>query len=97
MPHLKKFAKALSTFDRKAKSWQYEKECRIFVSLKTHCTLGDGMYWYPIPKRLLVEVVVGIRCPVEMAYVERMLADKGFLRAEVKRAKASRTKYEVEV
>jgi hypothetical protein len=97
MPHLEKFTKALSAFGRKARSWQYENECRIFVCLRTQCVPRGGMYWYPIPKDLLVEVVVGIRCPLEVAYVKRILADKGFSRAEVKRAKASRTRYEVEI
>jgi hypothetical protein len=84
MPHLGKFTKALSAFGRKAASWQYENECRVFVSLKTHCIPRGGMYWYPIPKDLLVEVVLGIRCPAEVAYVGRILADNGFSRAEVK-------------
>jgi hypothetical protein len=97
MPHLEKFTKALSTFGTKARSWQYENECRIFVCLKTQCIPRGGMYWYPIPKDLLVEVVLGIRCPVEVAYLKRVLADKGFARAEVKKAKTSRTKYGVEI
>jgi len=79
---------------RKARSWHYEREYRIFVPLNS---FKDGMYWHPVPKNLLLLVVLGILCPIPDDDFTRLLRDNGFEHTQVRRAKRSRTKYEVEI
>ena len=79
---------------RKARSWQYEQEYRIFVPLNL---CENGMYWHPVPKNLLVVVVLGILCPFSDDDFRALLSSNGFEHTEVKRAKRSRMKYDVEI
>ncbi|MGO9244709.1 MAG: DUF2971 domain-containing protein [Verrucomicrobiia bacterium] len=79
---------------RKAKSWQYEQEYRIFAPLNL---FKDGMYWQQLPKDLLVLVVLGILCPDSDDDFTKLLRNNGFEHTEVRRAKLSRMKYEVEI
>ncbi len=98
MPSERKLGKALATFERKAFSWHYEKEVRVFCLLAA-CIPANGMYWCRVntPQFKLVQVVPGIRCQISDDYFRKSLITSGFTDVEVKRAKRSRTKYEVEV
>ena len=70
----------LALLGRKARSWQFEQEYRIFVPLVNgRVVKRDGMYWHRIPKRMLVAVVPGIRCPIDDEKFRKVLKDNGFL------------------
>jgi hypothetical protein len=82
----------------KARSWECEKEYRLFIKLhSSHVVTRNGMYWHAIPKDKLAEVVPGIRCPIDDEYLRKALKDGGFTRAVVKRAKRSRSQFGVEL
>lgn len=91
-------AVAKAILSTKAKSWECEKEYRFFVELSSSNLLTrDGMYWYPISKALLVDVVPGLRCPIDDDYLRKTLSAGGFSNAKVRRAIRSRSQYEVEL
>jgi hypothetical protein len=91
-------AVAKSVLGTKATSWECEREYRLFIPLHDGKVIArNGMYWHPIPKHLLVEVVPGIRCPIDDGYLRKALKDGGFTRAVVKRAIRSRTDFAVKL
>ena len=76
----------------KFKDWAYEEEVRVFAELKEEI---DGMFFVDFDDRIVLsEVILGIRCPIDIAEISRDLA--GY-KNEIKiiKAAASETRFEV--
>lgn len=78
----------------KAPSWKYEREQRVFVDLPTARAEG-GHYFHKIPPHCLVQVVLGILCPVMENQVKDACRLGGLGDVEVVRAKRCPTKFKV--
>ncbi len=77
-----------------APSWRYEREHRVFVDLASS-RLADGHYFHRIPPHCLVQVVLGIACPVKEPEVRVALRSGGLGEVEVIRAKRCPTRFQV--
>ncbi len=94
----KKMEVAKAILGTKARSWECEREYRLFINLRDgRVVTRNGMYWHAIPKDKLVEVVPGIRCSIDDEYLRKALKDGGFTRAVVRRASRSRSQFGVEL
>jgi len=82
--------------ETKAPSWQYEKEFRVYVSLKD-CTPRSGFYFTKIPDNFLTRVVLGVRCEVRGNYVQRLLMQYDWGDVSVAQAQLSPDKFSVDV
>lgn len=78
----------------KAPSWSYEREHRVFVDLASSRTEG-GHYFHRIPSDCLVQVVLGITCPMKEEEVRMALRRGGLGDVSVVRAKRCLTKFKV--
>lgn len=59
-------------FTRKAPSWKYEREHRMFVALD-QCTMVGEHYFIHLPKLALKQVVLGVRCRFNAKDISRVL------------------------
>ena len=78
----------------KAPSWRYEREHRVFVDLASSRT-EDGHYFHRIPPDCLVQVVLGIACPVNETQVSEALRAGGLTGVSVVRARRCETRFRV--
>ncbi|RXK53469.1 DUF2971 domain-containing protein [Oleiharenicola lentus] len=78
----------------KAPSWRYEREQRVFVDLPSS-RLENGHYFHRIPADCLVQVVLGIACPVREVEVQEALWAGGLGEVAVVRARRCLTKFKV--
>lgn len=78
----------------KAPSWRYEREQRVFVDLASSRT-EEGHYFHRIPSDCLVQVVLGIACPLKEAAVRMALHTGGLGNVAVVQAKRCLTKFKV--
>lgn len=78
----------------KAPSWKYEREQRVFVDLASS-RMAEGHYFHRIPSDCLVQVVLGIDCPVKETDVNGALRAGGLGEVAVVRARRCLTKFKV--
>ncbi len=84
----------LKMYRQKASSWSYEREYRVYVDLNDCDPIG-GHYFSRIPEDFLKRVVLGFRCPLEVAYVQKALEKTGMGDVVVARAKLDQTSYKI--
>lgn len=59
-------------FTRKATSWSYEQEHRMFINLD-HCEMNGEHYFLPMPQIAFIQVVLGVRCRLIANDILRLL------------------------
>ncbi|HRE04640.1 MAG TPA: DUF2971 domain-containing protein [Opitutaceae bacterium] len=59
-------------FTRKAASWSYEQEYRMFINLD-HCEMDGDHYFLSMPQMAFVQVVLGARCSLIANDILRLL------------------------
>lgn len=58
-------------------AWAYEQEVRVICGLDSE-TAEDGLFFYEFDDRItLREVILGVRCPLPKARVERLTEQRG--------------------
>jgi hypothetical protein len=80
------------TFTVKGRDWEYKNEWRQFIGLSEYCDVDGDMYFWPIFKGALREVIVGARNPVNVYTVYdsiRYATRKADLSGETKVFKAT--------
>ena len=82
-------------FRFKARSWKYEREWRVVISLN-QCEFAGGMFLWRIPDNFVTRVIVGIRSPVSPDELRRFLNAQGFRGVEVVNAMESLKHYEID-
>jgi hypothetical protein len=79
-------------FTKKALSWAYEKEYRIFTHLGgAECQMIGSHYFQRCGAPN--EVVLGLRCPIRTADILRMVGRDGVTAQNVRRARSDRNNY----
>lgn len=86
----------LNAFRLKAPNWAYEKEKRYILHL-SECTPRNGMYFAPIPKEAVKQVVLGAKCTISPNYIFNTLKKNGYRGVEITRAARSESAYAMEL
>ena len=81
-------------FTRKAPSWSYEKEHRLFVNLD-HCEMDAEHYFLSMPKMAFVQVVLGARCNLIANDILRLIRTE--TQVQVLRARMNEHSYRVDL
>lgn len=73
---------ALKTLTTKALGWKVESEYRVLIYFTlSGCRCENGDYFLPMTNNnlVLVEVILGCRCPLDDNYVDQALKQHGFM------------------
>jgi hypothetical protein len=86
----------LNAFRLKAPNWAYEKEKRYILHL-SECSPRNGMYFAPIPKEAVKEVVLGAKCGISPNYIFNTLKKNDYSDVKITRAARSESAYAMEL
>lgn len=76
----------------KSCGWEYEREWRVSIDL-SECEFRNGHYFKTIPDDFLKRVILGEKCPLEVAEVKRLVTAHGHPEVKVVRASSSLDSY----